>query len=75
MLEVGGGLDLLQEPRGADERRELGVHDLDRHLAIVAHVMREIDRGHTAGAQLALESVAVGQGFFEAIERLSHERL
>ena len=60
MLEIGGGLDLLQEPLGADQGRELGVHDLNRHLAIVAHVMGEIDGGHAAGTQLALERVAVG---------------
>ena len=72
MLEVGGGLDLLQEPLGADERRELGAEHFDRDVALVANVLGEIDRGHAAGAQLALEGVAVGQGFLESFKRIRH---
>ena len=73
MLEVGGGLDLLQEPRSPDDRRELRVHDLDGDFAIVARVVGEVYGGHAAGAQLALEGVAVGHGFLQAIKRISHE--
>jgi hypothetical protein len=46
MLEVRGGLDLLQESLGADDRRDLGAEHLDRDFAIVAHVVREVDHGH-----------------------------
>ena len=42
MLEVGGGLDLGQEPLGAEDGAELGAQDLQRHLAVVAHVLREL---------------------------------
>src|SRR5207249_8208570 len=62
-------LDLLEEPRGPDDRRELRVHDLDGDFAIVARVVGEVYGGHAAGAQLALERVAVGHGFLEAMER------
>ncbi len=72
MLQVGGGLDLLEEPLGADAAREVVVHDLDRDLAIVAGVVREEDLGHAPGADLALERVAVGQCFLQAIEAGSH---
>ena len=61
MLEVGGGLDLGQEPLGADDRGQLGAQHLDRHLAVVLEVLGEVDRGHAAGAQLPLDAVAVGE--------------
>ena len=36
VLQVGGGLDLAQEPLGADHRGELRPQHLDRDLAVVA---------------------------------------
>ena len=68
MVQVGGGLDLLEEALGSDQRRELRVHHLDGHLAIVAGVVGEEHRGHASGAQLALEEVAVGDGGLELTE-------
>ena len=61
MLEVGGGLDLGEEPLGADHGGQLGPQHLDRHLAVVPEVLRQVDGGHAARAELALEAVAVGQ--------------
>ena len=61
MLEVGGGLDLAQEALGADDGGEFGAEDLDGDGAIVLEVVREVDRGHAALAELALDAVAVGQ--------------
>ncbi len=72
MLEVGGGLDLLQESLGTNDGRDLGAEHLDRDFAIVAHVVREVDRGPASGAQLALEGVAVGQGDPETIQWRGH---
>jgi hypothetical protein len=62
MLQLGGGFDLPEEPPDSDAHRELVMHDLDRDLAIVAHVLGEIHVGHAAGADLPLEDIAVGQG-------------
>ena len=62
VLEVGGGLDLAQEPLGADDRGQLGPQHLDRDLAVVLEVLGEVDGGHAALAELALEAVAVGTG-------------
>src|SRR5213594_24652 len=73
VLEVGGGLDFLEEARGADDGRELLVHNLDGDFAIVPGVVGEVDGGHAAGTELALERVAVGQGFLQAMERIGHE--
>ena len=61
MLEVRGGLDLAQEALGADDGGELGAEDLDGDGAIVLEVVREVDGGHAARTELALDAVAVGQ--------------
>jgi hypothetical protein len=67
MLEVGGGLDLLEEPLGADDRGELGAKHLDGDLAIVPLVVGQVDRGHAAGAELPLDRVAIGEGGLEDV--------
>jgi hypothetical protein len=56
----GDGLDLAQEPLGADDRGEFGPQHLDGDLLPVLEVVREIHRRHAPGTQLALEAVAVG---------------
>ena len=72
VLEVGGELDLGQEPLGADDGRELGAEQLERDPPVVAEVLGQVDGGHAAGADLALDPVAVGQGELEAALRLGH---
>ena len=57
-----GDLDLPQEPSGAERGGELGPQHLDRDLAVVLEVLGEIDGGHAALAELALDAVAVGEG-------------
>ena len=58
MAEPGGDLDLAQEALGAERGRQLGVEDLERDLAVVPEVLGEVDRGHPAAAELALERIA-----------------
>ncbi len=72
MLQPRRGADFAQEPLGAQRRAEIGVQDLDGHVALVLEVVREVDGGHAAGAELALDAVAVGQGGGEALERSDH---
>ena len=62
MLEAGGDLDLGEEAVAADDGAQLGVQDLDGDLAVVLEVLGEVDGGHAALAELALEAVAVGRG-------------
>ena len=62
MLEVRGDLDLGQEPLAAQDGGELGVKQLDRHAPAMAQVLGEIDGGHPALAELALDPIAVGDG-------------
>jgi len=50
MLQAGGGSNLLNEPFGAEHRGELGLEHLDRHLAFVLEVFRQVDGGHAAFA-------------------------
>ena len=50
---------------GAETCGKLGVENLQRDRAVVPEVVGEIDRGHSAAAELALEHVAVGQGGLE----------
>ena len=52
MLEIGGDLDLGEEAFGADDGAEFGLEDLDGDLAVVLEVVREVDRGHAARAEL-----------------------
>ena len=65
VLEIRRDLDLGEEPLDAQHRTELGIQQLERHGTVVAQIAGEIDRGHAAGADLALDGVAVRQGFFE----------
>ena len=59
---VRGRLDLGEEPLGAERRGEIGVQHLDRDVAVVLEVVREIDGRHAAAAELALDAVAIGDG-------------
>jgi hypothetical protein len=69
MLEVGGDLDFLEETLGAERRRELGLEDFDRDFAIMFDIVREIDGGHTARAELSLEGVAIGECSIQLLDR------
>ena len=61
MLQPGGELDLAQEALRAERGGELGVEHLERDRAVVLEVVGEIDGGHAAAAELALERVTVRQ--------------
>src|SRR5688572_13003186 len=72
MLEVRRGADLREEPLAADDRRELGAEHLDRDVAIVLDVVREVDRGHPARAKLALDAVPAIESRRKLIEDRGH---
>ena len=71
VLQRRGGLDLPHEPLGAEDGGELGLQHLERHLAVVLQVLRQVDGGHAPLAQLPLDAVAVGQGGGEAGQGVS----
>ena len=61
MVEPRGRADLAQEAIGTQRMRQLGAEHLERHFAIVLQVAGEIDGGHPADAELALDRVAARQ--------------
>ena len=75
VVEPGGEPDLPDEPLGAQRVRQLGMEDLQGDGAVVPEIAGEIDRGHAATAELALEHVAVGQGGLEPFEGLGQRDL
>jgi len=58
VLEARRRPDLGQKRGGAHDRGELGLQDLQRDLSPVPDVVGQIDRGHTALTELALDAVA-----------------
>jgi hypothetical protein len=72
MTQVGGDLDLAQEPLGAENRGELGAQDLDCDEALVLQIPSEKNGGHPAPTELALDSVPIGEGGLHTIGLLGH---
>src|ERR1051325_8388799 len=68
VLELRRRLDLAEEAVGAQGRCEIGVENLDGDVALVAKVLREVDRGHSARAELAVDGVSAGKGGVELVE-------
>ena len=59
MIEPRRDLDLGEESLRSEHGAELGAQHLEGDLAIELLVACEIDDGHAAGADLALDDVAV----------------
>ena len=68
MLEPGGDFDLAGEAVRSHGHGDLGAQNLERDLAVVLDVLGEIDRGHPALPELALDGVAVGEGLAKGVE-------
>ena len=60
MIEPSADRGSPEESLRAECSGDLGVHHLERHVAVVLEVVREIDRRHAAAAELTLDAVAVG---------------
>ena len=54
--------DFPQESLAAELGRDVGPEHLERDIAIVFEIVREVHRGHAALTQFAVEAVAVAQG-------------
>ena len=59
MRQPRGELDLAQESLAAERGGEVRMQHLERDVAAVFDVVREIDRRHAADAQLAADPIAV----------------
>ena len=53
--------NFLDGPLGAQAHREFRPQHLDGHLPVQLEILGEIDDCHPAAAELALDSVAVGE--------------
>ncbi len=62
VLELCRETDLAQEPLGAEDGCKLGTEHLERHRAVVLEVASEIDRGHPAATEFALDRVKACKG-------------
>ena len=60
VLELGGDLDLAEEPFRAENSGQLGPQYLDRHLTVVFQILGEVDGSHAAGTHFFFNGVAVG---------------
>ena len=67
MLQICRDLDVAQESFGAQHFAEPGLQHFDGDITIVLDVVREIQGGHAAGTEFALDAIAVGQGGSEAL--------
>jgi hypothetical protein len=65
MLQAGGDPDLPHKALGAEREGQILVQDLEGDRPIVPEIAGQVDRGHAAPAQLALEQVAVVEGVCE----------
>src|SRR5262245_63225502 len=60
MLELGCNGDLAEKPVGTQRPGELRMKSLQRHQPVVGQVTRQVDRRHSAAAQLALDAIPAG---------------
>ncbi len=72
MLEVGRDLNFSEEAFRADDRGQLGFQDLEGNLAVMLQVLGQVDRGHAALAELALDGVAPVEGGVEKAHGFGH---
>ena len=73
MAQVRGGLDLAQKPLGAERLGEFGAQDLHGHFAPMLEILGEIDGGHTALPQLALDPVTALEGSAQTGSGVGHQ--
>ena len=70
MVKPGGELYLAQEAFRPHGSRELRVQQLQRHLAIVLHVVGQEDRGRPPAGQLALDPITAGHPGLQARQQV-----
>src|SRR6266702_4631222 len=72
VLQVGGDSDLTQEALDPEHRGDLGTQHLQGDGAIVLQIPGEIHGRHATGADLTLDSIALGEGRPETFQRIGH---
>ena len=72
MVQPRRDLDLSRETLHAHRLGQFRAQHLDRYLAVVLGIVRQIDRRHAARAQLAHDAVALRQDGGNAREVVVH---
>ena len=72
MLELGGDLDLAEEPVGPDRGGKLRAEDLDGDLTVVTDVVREVYGGHATFADQTLDGIALFERGTQQFEHIGH---
>ena len=72
MVQSGGELDLAEKPFGAERGGQLRAQNFDRDRAVVFQVPGEINRGHPARPEFALDRVTIRKRVLQALEQLGH---
>ena len=75
MLQLGCEADLTEEALGAEHRLQLRAKQLEGDESIVFEVVRQVDCGHTAAPELALDRVAIAEGCGEFRRCFAHDQL
>ena len=70
--ELCGRLDLGQETLCTDDRSEFSFQNLEGHVAVVALVVGQLDRGHPTLTNLTLDAVAAVEGSVQAGDGVGH---
>lgn len=67
MVQLGCHPNLAEEPLASQHLGQLGLQYLERDVAIVLQVARQIDHGHSTMADLALDRVPAPEGGRELV--------
>ncbi len=70
--ETRDDLDLAEEALGAERGGQLRPQDLQRDLPAEALVVGQVDEGHAAAPELALDGVAAGEGIGQTVLDVAH---
>jgi hypothetical protein len=73
MVKARRKVDLAQETLGTDRDGQLGPQDLDRHMAVVLEILRQIDDGHAPATQLMLDGVVFGERGTKGGQGVGHD--
>jgi hypothetical protein len=70
--QSSGHLDLAKKPLRSDLGGYFGTQDLERDLAIMAEIVRQIYHRHPALTEFPVEGVARGQALCETAPEVGH---
>jgi hypothetical protein len=61
MIQAGGQLNLSKKALAAERFGQIGTQHLDSDFPAVLVVVSQVNRGHTARSELAVQSIVTGE--------------